>query len=108
MKNHRTEATASILLSLKEHNTVHEKHGTEPIQVLKDKDMIAAYLTGPAKKIAVRQVNRPAETTPSWLSLPCCHTILVFSTALSGKNSSRLCHTDIAALLLLEVDSFFN
>lgn len=78
-------------------------------QLLNDADTTAAYLIGPAKKIAVRHVNRPAETIPSWLSFPCCHAILVFSKALSGKSSSTFCHTDMAALmLLLGADSFLD
>lgn len=65
--------------------------------------MVNAYLTGPAKKIAVRQVNRPAETTTSWLSLPCCHTSLAFSVTWSGSSSSRSCNPGMPPLLPLFV-----
>lgn len=71
--------------------------------------MVAAYLAGPAKKIPVRQVNRPTETTASWLSFPCCHASSAFSMALSGISSRRLCHTgDTLLLLSVWVDSLWT
>lgn len=60
-----------------------------------------AYLAGPARKMAVRHVMRPAEATAIWLSLPCCHTSLVFFKTMSGSSSTRLCSTGTASLLLL-------
>lgn len=71
-----------------------------------NKEVVTAYLADPAKKIAVRQVNRPTETTASWLSLPCCHTSLAFSRALFGSSSNRPWYTGTSALLsFLGVDS---
>lgn len=109
MRNQRTKATASILLNLK---TPHMQYlflcqFTLPgVTFLKKKEMVQGYLTGPAKKITVRQVNRPTETTASWLSLPCCHTNSAVSMNWCGSSSSRLCNTGTPPLLwLLEVES---
>lgn len=60
-----------------------------------------AYLAGPARKMAVRHVRRPTEATASWLSLPCCHTSLVFSKTVCGSSSARLCSTETPSVLWL-------
>lgn len=44
---------------------------------------------GPAKNIAVKQVNRPTDTTVIWLSLPYCHTTSAFLVTSSGSSSHR-------------------
>lgn len=65
------------------------------------------YLAGPAKKIEVRQVNRPTETTASWLFFPCCHITLTVCIVLFGISSNHLCHTGPSTLPLFSVlDSF--
>lgn len=71
--------------------------------------MANSYLTSPAMKIAERQVNRPTETTAIWFSLPCCHTSLAFSTAISGSSSSRPCQTfTLSLLVFLGMDSLWG
>lgn len=78
--NHRTEATASILLNLKMQRQMSlQSLSDDPWKGKEITEVVTAYLTGPAKKIAVRQVNRPTETTASWLSLPNFHNSLAFS-----------------------------
>lgn len=44
---------------------------------------------GPAKNIAVKQVNRPTDTTAIWLSLPYCHTTWAFLVTWSVSSSHR-------------------
>lgn len=44
---------------------------------------------GPAKNIAVKQVNRPTDTTAIWLSLPFSHTTWAFLETRAGSSSHR-------------------
>lgn len=85
MMNQRTEAMTSILLSLKRSTGQIVAFVTAQMNV----PTCDAHLTGPAKNTAVKQVNRPTDTTAIWLPLPCCHTTWAFSVTCSGSSSHR-------------------